>query len=262
MFLFLSKFLPLLVYPLGLASILILVSLFIRQPRWQKGILALAFVVLYLGGNGWVAHALAKSLEWRYLPPEEIPQADVIVVLAGDERSAQYPRQTPEVGEAGDRVIYASWLYQQGAAPAILFSGGSIKWLSVGSSPKDAAAYFLEMMGVPRKALWYESESRNTYESAVACRKILDERGIGRVILVTSAAHMPRSVALFERQGIEVIPAPTDYTVTQSVPQHRLSGRLPSVVISLLPSTEYLEITTRMLKEYFGIFIYKLRGWL
>ncbi|HEY5670042.1 MAG TPA: YdcF family protein, partial [Anaerolineales bacterium] len=61
---------------------------------------------------------------------------------------------------------------------------------------------------------------------------------------------------------IEIIPAPTDYTVTQSVPQHRLSSRLPSVLISLLPSTEYLEITTRMLKEYFGIFIYKLRGWL
>ena len=262
MFLFLSKFLPLLVYPLGLACILILLALFIRHPRWQKGILVLAFVTLYLGGNGWGAHGLAKSLEWRYLPPTEIPQADVILVLAGDERSAQYPRQTPEVGEAGDRIIYASWLYQQGAAPVILFSGGSIKWLSVGSSPKDTAAYLLEMMRVPRSAVWYEAESRNTYESAVACRKMLEEKGMGRVRLVTSAARMPRSVALFERQGIEVIPAPTDYTVNQSIPQHQLAGRLPSALISLIPSAEYLGINTRILKEYFGIFIYKLRGWM
>ena len=262
MYIFLSKFLPLLVYPLGLATLLLLLGLFIRHRRWQIGMLTLAFLVLYLGGNGWVAHWLAKSLEWRYLPSAEIPQADVIVVLAGDERAEQYPRQTPEVGEAGDRIIYAAWLYQQGAAPVILFSGGSIKWLSVGSSPKDTAAYLLEMMRVPHSAVWYETKSRNTYESAVACRKLLDEKGISRVILVTSAAHMPRSVALFERQGIEVIPAPTDYTVTQSVPQHKFAGRLPSLVISLLPSAEYLRINTIMLKEYFGIVIYKLRGWM
>ena len=139
MFLYLSKLLPLLVYPLGLACILILLALFIRNLKWQKVLLGGAFLVLYLGGNGWVASGLARSLEWRYVPPAETPHAQTIVILAGDERAAHYPRQTPEIGEAGDREIYASHLYHEGAAPFILFSGGAIEWLSADTSPGDTA---------------------------------------------------------------------------------------------------------------------------
>jgi len=262
MFLYLSKFLPLLVYPLGLTCILILLALLIRSARWQKGILILAFLALFLGGNGWVARALAKSLEWRYLPPAETPHADAIVILAGDERSAHFPRPTPEIGEAGDREIYAAHLYHQGAAPFILFSGGAIDWLSSGDAPWVTADYLLELMGVPRNALWFETGSRNTYESAVACAKILEDKGIHRIILVTSAVHMPRSVSLFLHQGLEVIPAPTDYYVTKAELPSIQQGGIPALLFSLLPSSDNLEITSRTLKEYLGIFIYKLLGWL
>ena len=262
MFLYLSKLLPLLVYPLGLACILILLALFIRNLKWQKVLLGGAFLVLYLGGNGWVASGLARSLEWRYVPPAETPHAQAIVILAGDERAAHYPRQTPEIGEAGDREIYASHLYHEGAAPFILFSGGAIEWLSADTSPGDTAAYILAMLGVPRSAMRFETGSQNTYESAVACWKMLEPEGIRRIILVTSAAHMHRSLGVFVRQGFEVIPAPTDYTVTQADWEGAAKASLPSKLIELLPSTNNLNVTTRMLKEYIGLFIYKLRGWL
>lgn len=262
MFLYLSKFLPLLVYPLGLTCVLILLALLIRSAKWQKGVLILAFLALFLGGNGWVARALAKPLEWRYLPPAATPHAEVIVILAGDERSAHFPRSTPEFGEAGDREIYAAHLYHQGAAPYILFSGGTIDWLSSEDAPWQTAEYLLKLAGVPSSALWFEKDSRNTYESAVACKKILEEKGIHRIILVTSAVHMPRSVSLFLHQGLEVIPAPTDYYVTQGDLPSLRQGGIPSLLISLLPSSDNLEITSRTLKEYIGIFIYKLLGWL
>lgn len=262
MFLYLSKFLPLLFYPLGLACIFILIALIIRHTRWQRVLLVTALLLLYLGGNKWVASGLARSLEWRYLPPAETPQAEAIVVLAGDERAAHFPRQTPEVGEAGDRVIYAAQLYHQGAAPLILFSGGAIEWLSADTTPGETAAYLLEILGVPSSAIKFEPESKNTYESAVACRKMLAADGIRRIILVTSAAHMPRSLGLFLRQGFEVIPAPTDYTVTQADWDEAQKADLPARLIDLLPSANNLSITTRMLKEYIGLFIYKLQGWL
>ena len=86
--------------------------------------------------------------------------------------------------------------------------------------------------------------------------------GIRRIILVTSASHMPRSVALFEKQGFEVIPAPTDFTVTQAGWDKLKSGGLASQVLSLLPSAENLGLTTRMLKEYFGMLVYRLNGWM
>jgi uncharacterized SAM-binding protein YcdF (DUF218 family) len=237
-------------------------AVYIRRPRWQRLLLALALLLLYLGGNKWVANGLAKSLEWRYLPPAEMPQAQAIVVLAGDERAAHFPRQTPEIGEAGDRVIYAARLYHQGAAPLILFSGGAIEWLSSDTSPGETAAYLLEMLGVPRSAIQYEQGSKNTYESAVASWNMLATQDIRHIILVTSAAHMHRSLGVFLRQGFEVIPAPTDYTVTQADWEAAQKADLPALLLDLLPSASNLSITTRTLKEYLGLFIYKLQGWL
>jgi uncharacterized SAM-binding protein YcdF (DUF218 family) len=73
---------------------------------------------------------------------------------------------------------------------------------------------------------------------------------------------MPRSVGVFQRQGIDVIPAPTDYSVTQADWEQFRQAGLGSQLIFLIPSADNLEITTRILKEYIGLFVYKLRGWL
>ena len=140
----------------------------------------------------------------------------MIVVLGGGTLSAQYPRQTVEVDQAGDRLIYAAQLYHQGKAEHLLLSGGRIDWISSGAPPAEDMAALLEMLGVPPQALWLESESRNTYENARNARLFLEPLGIRRILLVTSASHMPRSVALFEKQGFEVIPAPADFSVTQA----------------------------------------------
>jgi hypothetical protein len=69
MFIFLSKFLPPLLYPLGLACLSILVALLLqKRPRLQRGVLLLALSLLWVGGNRWAAMALLRPLEWRYLP--------------------------------------------------------------------------------------------------------------------------------------------------------------------------------------------------
>ena len=91
MFVYLSKILPLFVYPLGLACILLLIWLLIKKNRRSyRGLVIAALLLLWLGGNRWVSFALARSLEWRYLPSDPIPQADVIVVLGGGTESGDY----------------------------------------------------------------------------------------------------------------------------------------------------------------------------
>jgi len=262
MFLYASKLLPTLIYPTGATCILILLALILRNPRRQKILLGLAFCVLFLGGNRWVALGLAQSLEWRYLPPREIPQADVIIILGGGEHGQSYPRPIPEIGEAGDRLIYAAWLYRQGAAPMVLFTGGAIEWLSADDRLWEGLDTLLGLMGVPADALLLETQSRNTYENALECKAILDEKGLRRAILVTSAVHMPRAVAIFRQQGMDVIPAPVDYSVTQAEWIQFREASLSSHILFLMPSSESLEITSRVLKEYLGILVYKLRGWL
>ena len=86
-----------------------------------------------------------------------------------------------------------------------------------------------------------EERSRNTSQNAVFTADILARRGIDRILLVTSAIHMPRSKALFEAQGLEVIPAATDHEV-QAIPGWR----------NWLPSTDALDGSSRAIKEIVG----------
>jgi uncharacterized SAM-binding protein YcdF (DUF218 family) len=263
MFIFLSKTLPQLVYPVGLVSILVAVGLLsYRHPNVQRTALILALAVLLVAGNSHVASALFKSLEWRYLPPEEIPHAQVIVVLGGGTNTGHYPRPQADLNSSGDRLVYAAWLYQQGSAPNLLLSSGAIDWLFPDASPTEDMAEILALMGVPREVMWTETRSRNTYENALYSREILEEKGIQRIILVTSASHMRRSVALFEHQGLEVIPAPTDYRISSSELEQLNYPNFAAQIFSLLPSASNLSMTTEAMKEYIGFFVYRLRGWL
>jgi len=123
-------------------------------------------------------------------------------------------------------------------------------------------ADLMQLIGIPDEALWLQPRSQNTYEDALYSGEILRAKGIQKIILVTSAQHMPRSVALFEHQGFEVIPAPTDYTVTESNWQDLWQPNPASQIINLLPTADNLGLTTSSLKEYLGILIYHLQGWL
>ena len=265
MFVFLSKLLPIFIYPLGLACILMFITILRRQqPRWQRGMIGLALLLLWLGSSRWVAAVLVRSLEWRYLPPEEVPSAEVIVVLGGGTKSADYPRTTVEVNEAGDRTLYAAWLYHQGIADHLLLTGGNVfaDTLAPDSPEAEDMQAIMNMLNVPEEAVWLETKSRNTYENAIYSRPLLEAQGIDTILLVTSAIHMPRSVALFEKQGFTVIPLPTDFLVTERSWREITSLTAINQLGNVLPAVENLQKTTWALKEYLGLFIYRLRGWL
>ena len=263
MFLFLSKLLPLFLYPLGLACVLMVVALVMswRSPRWVPVPIALALIVLLLGSNSWVANSLVRSLEWQQIPEKELPTADAIVVLGGATKSAFPPRPAVDLSEEGDRVLYGAQLYREGKAPLVIASGGRVDWRGGGPSESGDMAEVLETLGVPTSAILQDPSSLNTYQNAVNVRQIMKERGIQRVLLVTSAMHMPRSLLIFQRQGIEAIPAPTDFLVTkQEIEEPNNSPQ--ATLLSLLPDADRLQNTTRVLKEYIGTVVYRLRGWL
>ncbi len=264
MFLYLSKLLPPLLYPLGLACLLLVgILLLRRRPRWVLWLAAAALLVLWLGGNRLLSMALVRSLEWQYLPPEATPQADVIVVLGGGEQPASYPQQLPGVNDAGDRLLHAAWLYRQGAAPHVLVSGGIVGVDGPAVEPgAEVMADLLTLLGVPDSAIWLEPLSRNTYENAVQTKQLLDVEGIDRIILVTSALHMPRAHAIFAKEGFAITPAPTDYKVTAADWDYYWTPDPAIQIFNLLPSTRSLDFTVQALKEYIGLAVYRLRGWL
>lgn len=263
MFLYLSKLLPLFFYPLGLACLCLLVAFFMlwKRPRTAALAIALALMLLLLTSNGWVSRLLVQSLEWQHLPLTEIPTAEAIVVLGGATKSALPPRPSVDLNEAGDRVIYAAQLYRQKKAPIIILSGGRIEWKGGGSSESADMATILTAIGIPKEAIVQEPDSLNTYQNAVNVNKILKSRGIRRVLLVTSAIHMPRSLLIFQHQGIDVIPTPTDFLVTRSDLQE-LTSTPKAALLNVLPDVDNLHMFTSAMKEYVGILAYRLRGWL
>ncbi|WP_035993061.1 YdcF family protein [Leptolyngbya sp. KIOST-1] len=264
MFLFLSKLLPQLIYPLGLACLLLGAALVLikRRPGWARGAIALALVLLLVSSNNWVAARVIRSLEWRYPNTVDLPSAEAIVVLGGAIRAQFPPRPWIEVAEEGDRVLHGARLYLAGKAPLLVFSGGRITWgQGQGRSEAEDMAELAEAMGVPPSAMLLEPNSLNTFENAVYTQVLLADRGIERILLVTSAMHMPRALAIFRNLGFEAIPAPTDFHVVQDSldPAHSTwQGR----ILNLLPQTENLHYLSRALKEYLGLGVYRLKGWL
>ncbi|YAF98865.1 MAG: YdcF family protein [Nodularia sp. CChRGM 3473] len=263
MFLYLSKLLPLFFYPLGLASVSLIVALVTlrKRPRTAAIAISLALTLLLFCSNSWVAKSLVRSLEWQYLPPNPMPNAEAIVVLGGATKSAFPPRPTVDLSEAGDRVIYAAQLYRQKKAPIIILSGGRIDWRGGGSPESADMADVLTSIGIPSEAMIQEPDSLNTYENAVNVKKILASRGISQILLVTSAMHMPRSLKIFQRQGIKAIAAPTDFLVSQGELQE-IRSTPKAAILNLLPDTNNLHQFTSALKEYIGSLVYRLRGWL
>lgn len=260
MFLFLSKLLPLLIYPVGLSTMLLLVAIatFWKRPKVAAISVGLALGILFFSANGWVADGLMYSLERQYPPLTQDSTADAIVVLGGCTRSAHPPRPWIEVSEAGDRVLYAAKLYREGKAPKVVLAGGRIFWKGGGQAEALDMAELLQIMGVPESALLLEPESLNTYENATNVKQVLEQNRIkGPLLLVTSAHHMPRSMAIFEKLGLPVIAAPTDFQVTDINENAGFLG----FILRVLPDVEALDHTTMVLKEWIGFSIYRLRGW-
>ena len=259
MFFALSKILPLLVYPIGFACVALSIGFILawRRSRWTPLPIALTLIVLLLTSTPKVSNALLQSLEWQYLPPEPVPEADAIVLLGGATKRALPPRPGVDLNEEGDRILYAAELYLAGKAPVLLVSGGH--WDYLPPPEAEDMMKILLKLGVPPDAIVLEPRSVNTYENAIFSKEILERLGSKRILLVTSAVHMPRSMAIFRKQGIEAIAAPTDYLVSDD-----LSGPKPAyiTITRWMPDAQYLARTTRALKEYIGLVIYRLRGWI
>jgi uncharacterized SAM-binding protein YcdF (DUF218 family) len=263
MFLFLSKLIPVFFYPIGLICLLLIIALGMlwKKSKRTPAVITTALVILLLSGNSWTSHWLVQSLEWQNIPQGELPTADAIVVLGGGTRSAGYPRPDVDFTDAGDRVWYGANLYRAGKAPKIIVSGGRIDWQGNGNPEAEDLTKLLVRMGVPQTDIIPERRSLNTRDNAVYTKEILQQNNFKTILLVTSAMHMPRSMAIFKKLDIKAIAAPTDYRISQlEIDQPSL--QFESAILACLPNEGDLSLTTSALREYIGILVYKLKGWL
>lgn len=255
----LSKVLPLLVYPLNLAIWLGLIGLLVwlfGKRRLAALSLTLALTILIVAASPKVAGTLYRNLERQYLPVavEKSPSADVIVLLGGAISGVFPPRVTSDLSGAADRVLHAARLYRAGKAPVIITSGGNIFPQEHSRPESDLIAELLQEWGVKPTDIIIENQSRNTFENARQTKYILEKRKLKRVLLVTSALHMPRAMAIFKTAGVDVVPSPTDF--------HMVDNYNQPTVLTWVPNIGALAQTTAVIREYLGHLVYRWRGWI
>jgi uncharacterized SAM-binding protein YcdF (DUF218 family) len=201
----------------------------------------------------WTAARLLAWIESDYpvVTLEDTAPADVAVVLGGG-LSREGTKPVENLGEAADRVLRGARLYRAGKVTHVLAVGGRLPWTGAPRSEAEAMGDLLEEWGVAPDAIVLESSSQNTRENALGAARVIRGQGWSRILLVTSAAHMPRAVEAFRAVGIDVVASPTDY---------RYAGPSPLDVLDFLPDAGALAQSTAVVYEIIGRWVYRWRGW-
>jgi Uncharacterized conserved protein len=245
--LYLNKLLPIFVLPLGWVTALLLVAL-IRKKRWP---LIAALAVLYVSSMPLVGNRLTRCLESSYpaLAIDEVEKADAIVPLGGIFGPPVADGYLPNVGEAGERLEAGITLWQKKKAAWLAFTGGRIPWAKQAEVEGAISMRAAIARGIPAERIALTREVGNTSDEAHAVDALMRERGWRKIILVTSAWHMPRAARLFRKAGVDFIPFPVDFQIN---PKSRLT------LLDFLPRAEGLQKTETALREWYGIMFYAL----
>ena len=239
--------------PLVIGLVLVIVGGLCLWRSWRKagfGLLIVAVAWLWLWSTPmmyrWMGGALES--EWPVVKAEDAPKADAIVLLGGGMGSNTNAYPYAEMWNGADRVWHAARLYKAGKAPLVI---------PTGRGEQESTVPLLRDLGVPESAIVVEGEARNTEENARFVEKILEPRNTQdtrkRVLLVTSAWHMRRSVLMYRKYApsLEIIPAAADYEATVNTSH-------PFCFKDIWPDTNALFANSYIFKEYLGYWGYRL----
>lgn len=258
MYSFVSKVFSLLIDPAAIVFVLLVWALIIRKrrPKVFHTLLISAVVLLFVLSCPMTSVWLLKSLEKQY-PDESIDArtpAQAIVVLGGSLRMPSGSHPASGITNSSDRLLVALRLYRAGKAPLVVASGGDSPLLLKVRSLHEAEVMkaLLQEWGLPGSAILVEDQSVNTHENAVFTRRLVAPKGIQHIILVTSAAHMPRAAATFRKSGFDVEAVPADYMT---------GWDQESSLFDWVPASSALADSEFAIHEWIGIWAYRLHGW-
>ena len=241
-----NKILPLIFSPLFLIILTIILGIILKS----KKISFLGFFILLICSHPIISENLIYYLEKDYQPIDisKIEDADAVVVLSGMTRSIKKDDGIVyEFGDAVDRILAGIKLIKKNKASYIILTRGKVPW-SKGKPEGEVLLDFLLDLKIEKQKIILTEYAQNTEEEAKAVKNLLNNR-IKKIILVTSAYHMPRAIKVFEAVGIEIVPYPVDFKI--SFKKFNL--------INLIPSASAFNQTSFFVKEMLGRLYYKLK---
>lgn len=208
MYFIFSKLLVYLLYPLTWVFILFAFAAFTKQSKRRQNFFIASIVTLYLFSNFFLFSLFARH--WDI--PATLPHGtyNCAIVLGGFSGTDQYDRG--QFGPAADRFIQGVKLYETGTVSHILITGGNGNLLAGSFREATWVKAQLKAFNIPDSAILIESNSKNTIENARFSDKVLKQSHLtGPYLLVTSAFHMRRSIMIFKKAGLNVIPYSSNF---------------------------------------------------
>lgn len=259
MFFFLSKILDIFLSPYTWALLFVALAVPWRvrwMRRWKRrrafGVIGL--VLLYVFSTHAMERLLVSSLEdaatETYDPKKHY---DVVVLLGGvtDERITA-DRGRPAVNHATERLLVAHELLRDRKADYVIVTGAAYDRALAPWGEARVLSQLLQGFGIAKERIILEEQAVNTRENATYVAPIMKERGFQRMVLVTSAYHMPRSVDCFRAVDLTFDTLPVDYRE----PKHE-----PFRAKDLLPRTASLDSSCATARELFGRLVYRVVGY-
>jgi uncharacterized SAM-binding protein YcdF (DUF218 family) len=242
----LSKLAWFVLQPSNLLFGLLLLATLLRWRRLTLGLLALLALVVTLPVGLWLLQPLEERFARLAALPDDV--AGIIVLGGAQVSSISARRGVLAVNDAAERLIEGLALAYRYPEARLVFSGGSGALLPDDTVERLVNEQFLALLPVDRQRVVQEDRSRNTWENALFSKELVAPVPGETWLLVTSAAHMPRSVGIFREVGWPVVPWPADY---------RTSGGERFLRIEVGQRLLELDEATR---EWLGLLAYYLMG--
>lgn len=197
-------------------------ALMVRRPVIARRMLVLATSIMLLGGWAVIPDALLRHLERQYPDPPAQPLSRYVgVIVLGGATESTYRwegTQEPQMNASAERMTTLVPLMRQAPGMRILFTGGEGEYFGSGPTEADRARRIFAQLGLDAGRIDFEDASRNTYDNAVLSARIPGIDPHQPWILLTSAVHMPRALAVFRKQGWNVTPYSVDFNAGLATP--------------------------------------------
>lgn len=256
MFFYLSQFLSFLALPLTIILILIIGGAVFLRKTWGKRSLWTGISLLLFFTNPFLSNKAMLAWEPEFKSFDTIENREIGIVLTGVTNLSKTAYDRTFFNKGADRITHALQLYRMGKIKKILITGGQGLNPVNPQSEAELLQRFLIMAGMPESDILIENQSKNTAQNAQFTRSFLEQNNISKdqeFLLITSAFHMYRAKGCFDKAGLRTETFPVDYY------SHDVKYDLPSL---LYPDAESLTLWNRLIKEWLGIAMYKLAGYI